>query len=347
MQHIREPAAGVQAGGILKGKLTHNGEASGDQHRPFVTAGIARERPVADDNERPILIKKVKKVTAGGHHGGAWKVAYADFTTAMMAFFMLLWLLNVSDSETLAGLAEYFSPSAAAVPGNSGAGGVLGGTSLASEGSQSSGAVALDIPSTPPTSRNRDTEYGRDTGQEGEDRSELESKINQRENLMFEQAADQIRQAIQESPQLAQHNDQIILEQTPDGLRIQIIDKDQRPMFRSGTAQPYGYARRLIEAIGGTVERLPNRVAVLGHTDATPLTGRSGCDNWELSADRANAARRILRSSGVSVDRFAEVVGKADTDPLFPDGPYRAENRRVTILVMREAPVVPSQVRDR
>ena len=90
MQHIREPAAGVQAGGILKGKLTHNGEASGDQHRPFVTAGIARERPVADDNERPILIKKVKKVTAGGHHGGAWKVAYADFTTAMMAFFMLL-----------------------------------------------------------------------------------------------------------------------------------------------------------------------------------------------------------------------------------------------------------------
>ncbi len=286
---------------------------------------------MADEEKRPIIIKKIKKV-AGGHHGGAWKVAYADFVTAMMAFFMMLWLLNISDKETLEGLADYFTPTTASTSSSSGSGAVLGGTSLSTDGAQSSGAVAVDINAPPPTEASQD--------EDAEAAEAFESKINERENAMFEDAADRIRQAVQQSPELTQHEDQILIEQTPDGMRIQIIDKDRRSMFQEGTADMYGYATRLIEEVGTVVEKMPNRVAIMGHTDASTLRGEANYTNWELSADRANAARRVLRASGVSTDRFSEATGKAATEPLFPDSPFRPENRRITILVLREAPVL-------
>lgn len=281
----------------------------------------------------PIIIKKINKIE-GGHHGGAWKVAYADFVTAMMAFFMLLWLLNVSDSETLAGLAEYFAPSTASTSGESGAGGILSGQALASDGTAGAGKVSLDIDATPAAAQqvNEATDGPQDGG--------FNSNLSAYEKQMFEETSARLRQAIQESPDLNEHNDQIFIDQTEDGLRIQVIDKDARPMFRLGSAELYGYAVRLIEEVGDVVATIPNRVSIVGHTDAKPRTDAS-YSNWELSSDRANAARRVLRASGVSGDRVAEVIGKAAGDPLYADEPYRSENRRIEVTILREAPVVP------
>ena len=280
---------------------------------------------MADEVAPIIIIKKIKKISAG-HHGGAWKVAYADFVTAMMAFFLLLWLLGSTDEEKLEGLADYFQPTLATLRTNSGSDGMLGGTSLSTDGSQSSGITAVEVPSTPPPEDSADEEF--------------DSKIAEFEDAQLNTAAEQLRQAIQESAELAEHNDQLIIQQTPDGMRIEIVDKDQRAMFRGGTDELHGYAKAMIQAVAEVIEELPNRVAILGHTDSSTPTGAPDFTNWELSADRANAARRVLSASDITADRFSEVTGKAATEPIFPDSPLRAENRRITILVLREAPVL-------
>ncbi|MFC3050777.1 flagellar motor protein MotB [Kordiimonas pumila] len=297
-----------------------------------------------DDGKRPIIIKKINKVEGGGHHGGAWKVAYADFTTAMMAFFMLLWLLNVAPPETLAGLADYFSPTTAAVSGRSGQDAVNPTTSDSS-GLNPSPVVAISRPGPPqsgPTSGKKtgaDSEAGGDPSYS--DPQAAANKIREREDMAFKQMEEQIKLAIQQSPALNDLKDHLTIEITEDGMKIQLIDKDQRAMFHSGSANLYEYAKRMIEEIGTSIQSLPNRVTIQGHTDGGSFTGADGSTNWELSADRANSARRVLDHSGVSQDRIFEVVGKAGTDPLYPDQPAKTENRRITILVLREAPVVP------
>ncbi len=280
---------------------------------------------MADEVAPIIIIKKIKKIS-GGHHGGAWKVAYADFVTAMMAFFLLLWLLGSTDEEKLEGLADYFQPTLATLRTNSGSDGMLGGTSLSTDGSQSSGITAVEIPSTPPPEDSADDEF--------------DSKIAEFEDAQLNAAAEELRQAIQDSADLAEHNDQLIIQQTPDGMRIEIVDKNQRAMFRGGTDELHGYAKAMIEKVAEVIEALPNRVAILGHTDSSTPAGGPDYTNWELSADRANAARRVLSGSDITADRFSEVTGKAATEPIFPDSPLRAENRRITILVLREAPVL-------
>lgn len=296
-------------------------------------------------NDQPILIKKVKKISGGGHHGGAWKVAYADFVTAMMAFFMLLWLLNVSEKETLQGLADYFTPSNASMSNSSGAGDILAGTALADEGASNAGSIRVTV--TTSASRETDTE-GENKGGLGESREvemvqdsrNWQAKIVTEEDKLFAAVEDTIKSAIQQSPELLKHKDQIIIELTPEGLRIQLTDKDKRPMFKRGSAELYPFAAVLLQTVGQVVQTLPNRIALTGHTDATGGGSNSNYSNWELSADRGNSARRVLARSGVSRDRFSEVTGKAATEPLFPDEPNRAENKRVTLLVLREAPVV-------
>lgn len=298
----------------------------------------------ANSGERPILIKKVKKIS-GGHHGGAWKVAYADFVTAMMAFFMLLWLLNVSEQETLQGLADYFTPTSASMSNSSGAGDILAGTALADEGASYSGSVSVTIPtaSQQQTKTEGDSQGGPASEREVEiltQNRNWEAKIVTREDKMFEAVEDQLKAAIQRSPELLKHKDQLIIEQTPEGLRIQLVDKDNRPMFRRGSAELYAFAEQMLTTIGQVVQGLPNRVALTGHTDSSQTQPGANYSNWELSADRANSARRVLARSGVSRDRFSEVVGKASNEPLFPDDPGRPENKRVTLLVLREAPVV-------
>lgn len=298
---------------------------------------------MADEEKRPI-IKKVKKVQGGGHHGGAWKVAYADFTTAMMAFFMLLWLLNVAPPETLAGLADYFAPTTAAVSGKSGAE-EINAPSEDSVGSNPSPAVLISEPGPPQSGPQDGDNSGSDAEGGGDpdvqDVIELANRIRDQEDATFEQMQEQLRLAIQQSPTLSDLADQVILEITEDGMKIQLLDKDRRAMFQQGTDELYNYAREMINEIGKSVQSLPNRITVQGHTDGGRFSSPDGGSNWELSADRANAARRVLDTSGVSGDRFFEVTGKAGTDPLYPDQPTRTENRRITILILREPPVVP------
>ena len=286
-----------------------------------------------DDNKRPI-IKKVIKVQAAGHHGGAWKVAYADFTTAMMAFFMLLWLLNVAPPETLAGLADYFSPTSSSTIGSPNE----ASSRIADPGQNPSPIVVISTPGAPPSG---ETNEGDETGGEGQEKPIDFAEI---EDQAFEQMQEQLRLAIQQSPALQDLSDNLIMEITEDGMKIQLIDKDRRAMFRQGSDQLYNYASEMLREIARSVQTLPNRITVEGHTDGGSFTGTDGDTNWELSSDRANSARRVLSGSGVTDDRVFEIVGKAGTDPLYPDQPTKTENRRITILVLREAPVVPSSL---
>jgi chemotaxis protein MotB len=288
-------------------------------------------------DQRPIIIKRVKKVAAA-HHGGAWKVAYADFVTAMMAFFMLLWLLTVTDKQTLSGIADYFSPSAATMSNSSGAGSILGGTAMQKDGSMSQGSVALATPTSQQEARNKDSESNASENAGKSDKWQADPPNNTPDPQLVAAQQD-IKAAIQNAPTIAEFQDQIIMELTPDGLKIELIDKDNRPMFKSGTAILYPYGQSLIRTIGEVIANLPNRVEVTGHTD-NQASSNPAYTNWELSSERALTARRTLRAVRVLDDRFAEVTGKAATDPLFPDTPDRAENRRIGFLVLREAPVV-------
>jgi len=287
------------------------------------------------DDARPIIIKRIKKVS-GGAHGGAWKVAYADFVTAMMAFFMLLWLLNATSKEQKEGLAEYFTPTTASTSSSSGSDGILGGVSLNSDGAQAS-AVTVSIPATEEVAPKESDEE--DTASEEE---KFAAMVAKKEQAYFEKMSEEIKVAIQESPELSKLQDQMLLDITEEGMRIQLVDKDKRAMFRSGSAELYKYAEKMIQAVAAIVVKMPNRISITGHTDAAPFTSRKNYSNWELSADRANATRRVLTAANVSVNRVAEVLGKASTEPLLPDRPMRAENRRITILLLRESPSLPA-----
>ena len=288
------------------------------------------------DQPRPIIIKRIKKVS-GGAHGGAWKVAYADFVTAMMAFFMLLWLLNSTTKEQKEGLAEYFTPTTASTSSSSGSGGVLGGVSLNTDGAQAS-AVTVAIPTTT-TEEKSDGESEQREKSEEEKYAELMAR---KEQNYFEQMSEDLKVAIQRSPELSQLKDQLLIDITEDGLRIQLVGKDNRALFRPATAELYKYAEKMIRKIATIVVKMPNRISITGHTDSVPFTSRANYSNWELSSDRANASRRVLSDSGVESNRIAEVMGKAATEPLLPDRPQRAENRRITILMLRESPTLPA-----
>jgi len=290
---------------------------------------------MSDEEQRPIIIKRIKKVS-GGAHGGAWKVAYADFVTAMMAFFLLLWLLNSTTPEQKEGLSDYFTPTTAATQSVAGADGVLEGLSVNSDGS-SSGDVTTPMPDEMVIEKE-------EAAAEDSAESEFAVAMANREQEAFEDTASDLSLSIQNSAELSQIKDQVMIDVTEDGMRIQLVDKDNRSMFRDDTADLYSYADRMLRLISEQVGKLPNRIAISGHTDAVPFQAGAVYTNWELSSDRANTARRVLRESGVSPDRFAEIIGKAGTEPLLPGRPNRPENRRITILVIREAPTLPSNL---
>ena len=295
--------------------------------------------------EAPVLIKKIKKVTHGGHHGGAWKVAYADFVTAMMAFFLLMWLINTTSPEQKRGIADYFAP-ASVSQSNSGSGGILGGTALGQDGALSTGAASA-VQQMAPDAPDVDAQGQNDTtgGQPGdplEQASEqaLREALRRREEAAFASAAQSLRQAMQDMPELAELSRQIIIDQTPEGLRIQLVDQEGRSMFNPGSAQPNERARVLLRAVSRVVNQLPNRITVTGHTSADPDPRRVDGD-WALSAQRADSSRQILEGAGVDRDRVYQVSGKANSEPLFPDDPTLAGNRRIAIILLHEAAVLP------
>ncbi|QQQ19071.1 OmpA family protein [Brevundimonas vitis] len=292
-------------------------------------------------SDRPILIKKVKKVQGGGHHGGAWKVAYADFVTAMMAFFLLMWLINTTDPEQKRGIAEYFAPASVSAT-TSGSGGILGGTALGEDGSKSSGSMSI-TELAPEAPADAPEEAGQSQNLAAASEEALRDEIARREAADFTSAAESLRQAMQSMPELAELSKHLIIDQTPEGLRIQLVDQEGRSMFDQNSGRPNARAQLLLRAVARVVNRLPNRISITGHTSAQPGSNRaSGPNDWALSAERANQSRLVLQGAGVDPDRIYSVAGKAGSDPLYPDDPTLAGNRRIAIVLLREAPVLPT-----
>lgn len=405
-----------------------------------------------DDGVAPIIVKK-KQVNAAGHHGGAWKIAYADFVTAMMAFFLLMWLINMTSPDQKTGIANFFTPSNAR-PSGSGAGGILGGTSIMADGmARAAGTPAQIVISLPTT--NADSMGGPDEGRfTGSNVTEILDRLEEQgvdvmrypeiladmarqtdarevlraleaegidvlthpeimdqifevvsaapgtvagsdpvgdgrlEELTAEAAAAlaalaeadlsglsesemdaftadlaaaiaatgidadaaaeraefyrveaEIRQSLETIPELERYRDNLRIEQTPEGLRIQIVDAEDQAMFPSGSAAMEQGTRSLVDAIARVIEDLPNDIVITGHTDSRPFQSGGGYGNWELSTDRANAARRALIASGIAEDRIARVVGRADRDPLDTADTAAPINRRISFVVLSELPL--------
>ncbi|MED5395435.1 MAG: flagellar motor protein MotB [Pseudomonadota bacterium] len=265
--------------------------------------------------KQPIIIKKVNK---GGHahHGGAWKIAYADFVTAMMAFFLLLWLLSSVTQEQLEGISNYFDPTDVTEAQFSGSGGLLGGKTVTEEGAATD-SITMDLP--PPKAG----------------AGSAAALISENEDEQFEEAKQQIEDALQSLPSLKKLAESLMIENTPEGLKIQLIDQDGLALFPSGSAKMYLHTRRLIEVVSKVIMSLPQQISISGHTDAVPFLASGGYSNWELSSDRANSARRELLHFKVPAQRYSRVVGKAATEPLLPDDPKNSRNRRLSIILLR------------
>ncbi len=362
--------------------------------------------------KRPIIIKR-EEVVEGGHHGGAWKVAYADFVTAMMAFFLLMWLLNATTDEQRRGLADYFSPMNPMARGASGTGQPFGGktpyetgelvsdrgtmavvpgrdneqaasndtitevslprTPRESDLDDSSGpgtakfdaaghAVAPNGQARPDATANPDAGHidpklrtspdarvlalvGAKTpaasaalARASADQAAVQVERERREQAAFSQAASQIRDAIQGDKLLEDLAAQVAIDQTPEGLRIQLLDEDKRSMFALGSSAMADRARMLLAKMAPVLMKLSEPISIAGHTDAAPFHGGDKT-NWELSAERANATRRLLVEAGLPEDRIRSVSGNADRDLLLPADPLAAANRRIAILVLRTAKV--------
>jgi chemotaxis protein MotB len=316
-------------------------------------------------NQPPVIIKKKKRGGGHGHHGGAWKVAYADFVTAMMAFFLLLWLLNATTEEQRIGIANYFAPSVAP-DASSGSNGVMGGQTITTDGAMvaqnSTPSVTVEIDAPPAETDGSDggaaaaatqTDEAEQTApaeqqaaqpadaQTNASDREAQKLLKELEDEQFRQAEHQLRQAIQQVPDLKTLAQNLIIDRTPEGMRIQLVDQDRISMFASGSAKMEDYTKKLLDLVAQVVARMPNKISISGHTDSMPYQSDNGYSNWELSADRANAARRELLAAGLSPDRIANVVGKADTDPLLPDDPSSPRNRRLSIVLLHEQPAQP------
>lgn len=299
---------------------------------------------MSKENAQPIIVKRIKK-HGHGHHGGAWKVAYADFVTAMMAFFLMMWLVGSTTKEQKAALSEYFSapsevqgsspqptqhPTPVQGPGGASTSMIQMGGSLNLESER-----ARTVKAEP--GKEKTVKEGSGEAGKGKpvDAKTAEQVAREQEQQRLEQLQAQLHAAIQASQALAPYKDQLLIDITPEGLRIQIIDEENRPMFASGSQRLEDYSLGILTEIAQIINKVPNRISISGHTDAKPYTGRPDYSNWELSADRANAARRALVLGGLVEDKIARVVGLSSAVPFFKDDPNHPSNRRISIIVMK------------
>jgi chemotaxis protein MotB len=278
---------------------------------------------MSDDSQRPIIVKKIRK-GQNGHHGGAWKIAYADFVTAMMAFFLLMWLLGSTARGDLQGIAEYFkTPLKVALQGGSGSG---DSSSLIKGGGK---------------------DLTRSDGQVQKAQQPVEKKtinlqaakaeLERQEAAKLKGLKDKLQNAIDSNPLLKQFKKQLLLDITPEGLRIQIVDEQNRTMFDSGSASLKPYTRDILHEIGKVLNEVPNKISLSGHTDAIPYAGgERGYSNWELSADRANASRRELVAGGMDEAKILRVVGLSSAVPFDIKDPLNPINRRINIIVLNK-----------
>ena len=280
------------------------------------------------EDVRPIVIKRIKKV-AGGHHGGAWKLAYADFVTAMMAFFLLMWLLGSTASGDLKGIADFFqNPLKVSMSGGSGAGDATsilqgGGRDL----TRSSGQVKngeLEPKRRTPSLKNAQTD-------------ELKKEFEKREKASLSELKQNIEKMIESNSMLRQFKNQLLIDETAEGLRIQIVDEQNRPMFDTSSAELKPYTKVILREIGKALNTVPNKVSFAGHTDATQFGGgEKGFSNWELSANRANASRREMIAGGMDENKVMRVIGLSSTVLFDKNDPLSSANRRISIVVLNK-----------
>ena len=278
---------------------------------------------MSDDSQRPIIVRRIKK-SGHGHHGGAWKIAYADFVTAMMAFFLLMWLLGSTSKGDLSGISEYFNqPMKVAMLGGEGSGDATslikgGGTDLTRKAGQENKA------NMPAKKKTKDAEAGK-------------AEAMRQEKAKLEELKIKFEKKIESQPVLKQFKKQLMIDITPEGLRIQIVDEKNRPMFNIGSAQLQPYAKEILSEISKVLNDVPNTISLSGHTDATPYSGgERGYSNWELSADRANACRRELVGGGIEDGKILRVVGLGSAVPFDKSDPANPVNRRISIIVMNK-----------
>lgn len=329
------------------------------------------KRPGKGDPSLTIVIRREEEGEEHAHHGGAWKIAYADFVTAMMAFFLLMWLINATTDAQRRGLADYFAPTNILGRAASGSGEPFGGRTMNSDRTLAgetppSGGVQMALPAMPlPAEMTEQDEedtlppeaarsayplrrpapemaMARRVVATAEQEAQAapppgaathgpEREALEREAL--DRAAAEIRRSVADDPQLAELAPQLMLEQVREGLRIQLVDAEGQPVFAAGQAAPNARGRALLMRVAAVVARLPNPVDISGHTDATPFRGNADRSNWDLSAERAGATRRLLVEAGVAEERIRAVTGRADRELLRPERPEDAANRRASILV--------------
>ncbi|MDK9557137.1 flagellar motor protein MotB [Marinobacter sp. M216] len=266
--------------------------------------------------EQPIIIKR-KKVVAGGHHGGSWKVAFADFATAMMAFFLVLWLTATATPEQKRAVEGYFrDPVGFTEGGSPNPVDLEGSASVVTEASPDIESSQIQI--------------------EDEVVDELSETLEQRR---MEELFQELKERIEQNETLQEFKDQLLIDITDEGLRIQIVDRSGRPMFDSGRAELKYYSQDILFELAKTLGSVDNKLSLTGHTDATPFSGRPGYTNWELSADRANTARRALVAGGVRQGQIARVVGLSDSVLFDKEDPQAPINRRISIIVLNKKTV--------
>jgi chemotaxis protein MotB len=303
-------------------------------------------------NDRPIIIVKRRKRGAEGHHGGAWKVAYADFVTAMMAFFLVMWLVTAVSKEQRAAIFEYFKnpsmesgKSVRAAPGQMGPGGAstspinLGGgldalrsraTNIADIGAT---AALVRREETPDSKEKKPANQTQEQSQAQTD-AQAREQVREAEHKKLETLMEELKEAVSKSQALQPFKDQLLLDITPEGIRIQIVDAQNRPMFDVGSARLRDYTQSILHELTPYLSSVPNRISITGHTDIRPYPGQGGYSNWELSADRANAARRALVSAGLPDAKIARVVGLASSVLFDRQDPQSPINRRISIVIM-------------
>ncbi|MBZ0333090.1 motility protein B [Marinobacter sp. JH2] len=273
-------------------------------------------------DQQPIIIKRKKKVVAG-HHGGSWKVAFADFATAMMAFFLVLWLTATASPEQKRAVEGYFKDPVGFTEGGSSNPIDLGGSaSVVNESSLDIESSTIQI--------------------EDDIVDELADTLEQRR---MEQLFQELKERIEQNETLQEFKDQLLIDITEEGLRIQIVDRSGRPMFDSGRAELKYYTQELLFELAKTLGSVNNKLSLTGHTDATPFSGRPGYTNWELSADRANTARRALVAGGVRLEQIARVVGLSDSVLFNAENPTAPINRRISIIVLKNKSVADARAK--
>ncbi len=265
-----------------------------------------------EECQRPIIIRRKKVYKVAGHHGGAWKVAYADFVTAMMAFFLLMWLLNATTEEQRKGISDYFNPSIPLAAVSGGGSDALSGDSIFSENTLAKNGTGADNQRTFPKDTIPDN---------GEETDSAEFK-----NLA--QMADVMGQ---ENRHISEH---MQIKMSPEGLIIELVDNDGEPLFSIGKAEPSPLMLELITIIATAFKDVKNSIKIVGHTDAHSFVGNGHYSNWELSTDRANTARRLLIKNEFKISQIVEISGKADMDPVVADG-LAAQNRRISIIILK------------